>query len=100
MVPSHRQALRACLLSFRLLVGTDYELTLPATIERAKGQSHGRGDPGQPCHAGAHRPSVLPTVLVESRSCPNRMVRCRLSSSAAESSTGSLLATRSLSTGW
>jgi hypothetical protein len=51
MVPSHRASAspRPCSLS-----GADgiFEEFLLATIWRHLGQSHGRGDPGQPCHDG------------------------------------------------
>ena len=48
MVPSHRRALRARLLSFRYEDGLVLEKLLPATLRSGWKQSHGRGNPANP----------------------------------------------------
>jgi hypothetical protein len=53
MVFPHRASADAeALRPFRYMDGPFPDLSLPATLDGHVGQSHGRGDPGQPCHAG------------------------------------------------
>ena len=58
MVPSHRRALRARLLSFRHIDGISLNVS-PCHVERPKSQSRGRGDPGLPCDAGPNQLEVV-----------------------------------------
>ena len=51
MVPSQRRALRARVLFFRLLDRINSRLISPRAHWENDEQSHGRGDPGQPCRA-------------------------------------------------